>query len=97
MNDDLWRELRSASLVPVKVSFAIPHPANEPSFSPDQTGESRDELQHDTEEGWRGVFVALRFTIQMGNTTHTLEVEAVVRSMRQNIPPQTPSGRSRSE
>jgi hypothetical protein len=44
-----------------------------------------------------GVFVALRFTIQMGNTTHTLEVEAVVRSMRQNIPSQTPSGRSRSE
>ena len=28
-----------------------------------------------------GVFVALRFTIQMGNTTHTLEVEAVVRSI----------------
>jgi hypothetical protein len=43
------------------------------------------------------MFVALRFTIQMGNTTHTLEVETVARSVRQNIPPQTPSGRSGSE
>ena len=79
------------------VAFAIPTMPNEPSFSsvPDRRTARRAATRH--RRAMAGVFVALRFTIQMGNTTHTLEVEAVVRSVRQNTPPQTPIGRSRSE